>query len=301
MTEKFLLRVIEGHARDGDSCHLKADTVAKEMGCSVRTVYRAVTSCVEGGFLRFEGNRYKNDASEYGINWASVGRSLLSNPETAAVVEPTEAELLATALVVRADNLSDVEGRFTPDKLSRVEPFTDDNLSGVEAQVTPDNLSVTCANLSRTPDNLSTTPDTVSGVHTLYTRGPARTRSLNHDLNQRIKPCSEAANEIAATNEQRTGGWSRPITVGDLQNRDSVQRLWLHALKFKFVSPDLRVKFFALAKYTARMARAGEVQNAGAYFTAQVSGKNWLGDHQDVKAAVSAIALLDDSGRHTDV
>jgi hypothetical protein len=288
MAEKFLLRVIEGHARDGGLCHLKAKTVAREMGCTVRTIFRTISSVSAKGVLRFKGSRYKDDASEYEIIWPGVGRALLGNADTRGVVDAGEAALLG---FVTDDTVSGVS-TATCDTMSGVdditETITDDTVSDVGAGSTHDILSATHDILSGTDDILSATDDTMSDVNTIYPHERGRTRSLNHVLNQRIKPCTE------------TGGWGRPLVLADFQSSETIQQLWLSAVKFRYVPNDreMRIGFFATAKCVQRRHKLPEthahhIRDAGAYFTAAVSEKRWSEDMGDVKVALSAIAMID--------
>lgn len=90
------------------------------------------------------------------------------------------------------------------------------------------------------------------------------------------------------------GGWGRKLTVNDFRDREAVQRLFEIALERKFVDLFDRARFFTLAKYVSRMAgQKNGVQKPGAYFTAQLRDRNWLGDDSDKRAALNAISLID--------
>lgn len=302
MAEKFLLRVLEGHARDGGSCGLKAKTVAHEMGCSTRTVYRTTNECVRLGLIRFDGTKNPDGASEYEILWKGVGLRLLSDEETRSVVSPEEAAMLRASDTATCDKVSDVGKAVTSDTVSGVDSPTRDKSSGVGQGERYDTVSGTCDNLSETYDKLSGGSDTVSHVNTVYPRERGRPRSLNHDKKPCIKPCADAddspqeSNEVAAA----TGGWGRSLTIADFRGRESINRLWDAATKFKYVEnrQDVRVKFFATAKQVERCHRLpssnrGHIRNPGAFFTDAVMNRRWSEDTEDIRAAVMAIAALD--------
>lgn len=259
-----LLKAVETFARDGLYRYLKAATVAKEMKCSERTVFRAIEDCVELGLLKFEASRDSRLASKYEIDWGTIKQMIVDNPKTIGLLVPHE------EVTTKRET----------------------------AEVTHDTVSGTYDTVSDTHDTVSATYDTVSEKSDDCTTYRVRA-VLNHDLNHvrepEIEPCSSSVLEtIVFTPESNTGGWGRKLHLHDFQNRDSVQRLWEHAVKFKFVldSPSLRLRFFTLAKYVSRMTVAKRIRDPGAYFTAQVVERNWLGDHEDTRAAISAITAL---------
>lgn len=49
--EKHLIRILDDHAGDGSDCWLKLSTIAAEMGCSTRTVQRAIQDAIEDEYL----------------------------------------------------------------------------------------------------------------------------------------------------------------------------------------------------------------------------------------------------------
>jgi hypothetical protein len=156
---KFLLRVVEGHSREKTDCLLKAKTIAHEMSCHVRTVFRAINDCVSAGLLKVEGERHKDASSRYEILWEGITQTLVDNPLTIHLVAPMEAKL---------------NQKFTCDT-----PKSTCDTS----KVTCDILSGTCDILSGTCDILSTEP----GNRTSY----PHTRGLKHELNVVVKPHTE--------------------------------------------------------------------------------------------------------------
>lgn len=260
-----LLKAVETFARDGLYRYLKAATVAKEMKCSERTVLRAIEDCVELGLLKYEASRDSKLASKYEIDWGTIKQMIVDDPKTIGILVPHE-EVSAK----REDK-----------------------------ETTCDTVSGTYDTVSNTCDTVSATYDTVSEKSEDCTSYRVRA-VLNHDLNHvrepKIEPCSSSVLETSEfVPETASGGWGRRLYLHDFQNRESVQRLWEHALKFKFVAEDVRVRFFTLAKYVSRMTVAKKIRDPGAYFTAQLIDRKWLGDHEDTRAAISAITALGSS------
>lgn len=272
------LKAVEEFARDGEARWLKASTVAKGMKVSERTVFRAIDDCVEWKLLRYEGCQDKLSASRYEIDWGTIKQMIVDNPKTIALLVPHEARK-AAAPVVETN-----------------EPSVDKPVE--KQQFTPDTVSGSYDTKVFTPDTVSGSYDTVSAESegdTTYRACAVLNHELNHVREPEIEPCSSSVlDNIEFTAETQNGGWGRRLQLHDFQNRDAVERLWLHALKFRFVpDPSYRVRFFTLAKYVSRMTVEKKVRNPGAYFTAQVIGRNWLGDAADTRAAINAITMLD--------
>jgi hypothetical protein len=166
-----------------------------------------------------------------------------------------------------------------------------------DAEVTPDNLSLTPDNLAITPDNLSDTPDnlsTKSDADTTYRARAVLNHEFNHVRKKEIKPCSSSD----GLSEERSHGWPFPIELHHLQNRDAIQRLFEHAVRFTFITRDLRVRFFAEAKFTTRtyferLKTKDPILDPGAFFSASVRDRRWHAEACDTKAALNAITLLD--------
>lgn len=289
----MLLIVLERLARDGGPCFVKLETLAKRMKSKVspdgtvntRTATRAIKDAEELGLIKVERSFYKHAASRYEIVWEKVKELILAHPDTASLIDMGER--------AREQGRIKKSTEATPDK----------------REVTPDRVSFTHDNLSFTHDRVSVTHDRLSrenGGHTSTRTRAVLNHELNHERKPEIKPCSTSAelstvvdveelpSETPSEPDRPTGGWGRQLGLNDFLNRDVVQALFEHAVKFKFVDRSDRVRFFTLAKYVGRMSRtAGGVQKPGAYFTAQLRARNWLGDHSDTKAAINAISIID--------
>lgn len=281
-----LLLVLETIARDGGPCFVKLETLAKRMKSKVesdgtvntRTATRAIKDAEELGLITVERSFYKHHASRYEIVWEKVKELILAHPETASLIDMGER--------AREQGRIKKPTEATPDK----------------GKVTHDNLSFTHDNLSFTHDSLSSTPDKLSQQNESHTTTRVRAllnHELNHERQPEIKPCSAEPDFLVLPSEPSTdsrpsGGWGRPLTLDDFQNRDRVQAMFEHAVKFKFVTLSDRIRFFTLAKYVGRMAKERNgVQKPGAYFTAQLRARNWLGDDSDKRAALNAISMID--------
>lgn len=65
---KALLKVIESHSRDHQSCWLSVETIRIEMGGSARTVQRAIRDCEAAELLVV--TRHKHSASTFTLQWS---------------------------------------------------------------------------------------------------------------------------------------------------------------------------------------------------------------------------------------
>ncbi|EMI58132.1 helix-turn-helix domain-containing protein [Rhodopirellula sallentina] len=69
--QKALLRLIDDHDGDGQGCFASQDTLAKEIGCSVSTVGRAVEALVSQGLITKERDD-RTGANRHRIIWSEL-------------------------------------------------------------------------------------------------------------------------------------------------------------------------------------------------------------------------------------
>lgn len=270
-TMKHLLLVLESVARDGGPCFMKLSTITDRMGRGHATVSRAIAACVGRGLLGVEVSHCGAESSRYQIVWDQVARVIKGHPQTADLIE-----------VIREES-----GGQSPQNEAGESPAGRVESPQIEVCQSPQFGVESPQNRVESPQ-IETELSQIEVTDTIYTHERPHARSLNHVREPIIKPCGQTT-----LVEQSKGGWPHAISVEHLQDRESVHRLWEHALRYRFLSKGDRVAFFALAKYTSRMFKAGEIRDAGAYFTSQVKTQNWLGDHQDTKAAIAAITMID--------
>lgn len=70
MPVKALLRALDSHARDSESCCVRLSRLAHVIGCSPRTVSRVAACCVKSKFLTITP---RTGASVYTLNWDALG------------------------------------------------------------------------------------------------------------------------------------------------------------------------------------------------------------------------------------
>ena len=155
---------------------------------------------------------------------------------------------------------------------------------------THDKPNLTHDKLSSTHDKLSFTHDKLSfeqWINTTYSRG----RGLTKDV---TKKCYQTRRNFA--------GWPFKIELQHLKYADAIQRLWVAAKSRSDVTliDDDRERFFSLAKYVARIAKAGQVENPGGFFSSLIvrpGQPKWIAEPCDIEAARKAMAQLDCDAR----
>ena len=283
---KSLLTVLEAHARDKHSCHLKQPTIAIAMGAGVRTVARAIEDCQALELIMVESSFFAPAASKYIINWTKVAQLLLACPETAKDVPVQELESESNDDITSA-TVADVAGQSPL-------PPCQSPLPPCQSPLPP--CQSTSATLSQNDEEH--TSSRVRGEASLQA-------SSKQDLNQSYdREALERAAEKAKRSrngrkDEGNGGWPYRITPQVFAFDFSIQSLWDFALDQPWGLGDQeRIKFFTLCHCLARLApkrkASGKpIKNLTALFTYLVKGRRWQGTDGDVRRAVESIARLD--------
>ena len=85
---------------------------------------------------------------------------------------------------------------------------------------------------------------------------------------------------------KKSGGWPEPITLAKLRDRESVDQLFAFAVERGWVRHEDHPRFHTLAEYCVRRTKVGEIQDAGAIFTANVKARRWYGSDGDEQSAI---------------
>lgn len=332
-----LLDVLETHARDGGPCFLKLERLMHRLNLSETVVRKAIRDCVGKGLVEVDTSFDKNKASRYQIVWDEIGQAIMDHPKTLHLIphpdgsavrkqasqEPAVEVVTAVNSTGVATEVTPVDSNFTPVD-STVTPV-EMNVTPVESTVKNDDDTTYHAraflnhelNHVRKPKEKPCSSSPVENAASVENSPPkpeppqtgrqsTERRDLPDDRRSIERPAKgltppapkvDQAEPFVPVPETPNGGWTRPLLLSDFLSRETLCSLWLHALKFRFVDESMRFHFFTLAKYVQRMTIATQVRDPGAYFTAQVIARNWLGDHEDARNARNAIDCLIREGR----
>ena len=268
MRMKALLTVLESHSRDKHSCFLKRETIARSIGCGVRTVVRAIEDCEAMELLTVDRIYWARKDSKYVVNWTRVAQLLLSNPETAKHVPVSE-------VAVETERPDE----FTRANLSRVPEFSPVPICHSPVPI----CHSTRANLSRSDDD-----------RTSYTRvrGESNHQSSKETIFKTSAEEDDSDEEFENENEdeekegsecEKPRGPKWPITINpnSLRMGFAVELLWQYAIKLDWgLVPEDRARFFALAHNLARIEpkrkNAGKpIRNLAGLFTFLVKRRRW--------------------------
>ena len=256
---KNFLKVLESHSREGGPWSMYRHEIAQEMGVSEKTVTRAIADCERLGFVIVRFRSFAaHVASQYEIDWCVVAQAILDCPMTTDIIDRNP------------------------------------------RNSTRDTVSATRDTVSATRDTVSATRDTVSRVNAGDT-SLTRARSyhvLNHELTMFKPSCENDGFEKSFEKKKPSngvGGWPFKILKDHLRDKNTIQRLFEHALtKGWKLQLDHRTRFFTLAKHCAE----GPFDSPGGKFSAQLrqcleSGANWPGTNDQELWAIAAIQELD--------
>lgn len=265
-TMKLLLSVIESHCgqKPDRGWWLFVEEIAFEMSKSPRTACRAIADCEASKLLRVQRSFVPGARSHFAIQWDRIQEIIRANPETSHLVDMDQKK----AADMGRENRAAVSESTKP---------THDKLTSTQAK-------------------LASTHDTMTGVGSPHTVD-SRTRGLTKKTPNKEPSWQDGEKKPFAT----YAGWPFRIDREHLRQSEAIQRLWRAALARNDVGVTEadRQRFFALARYVARLAALGEIVNAGGYFHAQIvrrEGPNWLGEPCDMEAARAAIAYIDGKG-----
>ncbi len=245
------LEAFETFARDGLPRFLKEATLCKRLNVSIATLRRAIRDAEYCGLLKVEP--HSGQVNRYEINWFTVKEVLLSDPETASLIDQT----------------------------SRPKPPTKDIPTPIKLADTPIKLADTPIKLADTPIKLETTPINLHGVTSDRTsirvhagacaqQPAAVNQSLNQNTNQQQEDEPDADGFVARRLKTKPGDpWPHLETdhINRFPDLLNLFELWC-SKKFHRVEPDqlqdVFVKFIALGRY---LVFDGNFRSPAARFT----------------------------------
>jgi hypothetical protein len=119
--------------------------------------------------------------------------------------------------------------------------------------------------------------------------------SVNHSKNPSLNHDGDDGTKTKKSQEEKQDGrrinWGRPIKPHELQQARTIELLYRQAVGRGWVdgSAAARLRFHALARYCARLARS----NAGGMFNNNFAARRWRGSAEDEAAARAGIERLD--------